>query len=89
MKEQNGSSDSLTVEQCLAIFQDLVEWKELRPPEVDDPMIDGLLSLVSSDVYGGLLRAGFLLIKYNVIDQRWHVTITDEGLDIWRKRSLQ
>jgi hypothetical protein len=88
-KEHKSSSESLTSEDCVRIFRDLVEWKSLRPPEPDDPVVAGMMILLSSNKYGGLIREGFLILRYDPIRQCWQVTITEEGLDAWIQRFVQ
>jgi hypothetical protein len=87
--DKNASSEELTAADCIRIFRDLVEWKHLRPPEPDDPVVDGMLSILSSSTYGGLIREGFILLKYDPIRTCWHVTITNEGLEEWKRRLVQ
>jgi len=88
-KERESSSDDLTSEDCVRILRDLVEWKSLDPPDPDDPCVDGLLHLIASKTYGGLIREGFVILYYDPSRRIWYIEITDEGLEEWRRRIVQ
>lgn len=88
-KELKEFSNSLTSEQVTSIFRDLVEWNGLRPLEADDPVVENLLTILASNLYGGLIREGFIGLTYDTKDQCWHVTITVEGLTAWHRRVVQ